>query len=93
MADMKNKPAMSHEDLLINNRFSSCGTDELLSLWNALLLFHANGYIAQGSPLEQYQQMYVDTSAPGMCMVEMEIHLLQAIAVKFAEEKNGGNAI
>lgn len=91
MSILKNNPAMSHEELLKNNRFSNCDTEELLSLWNALLLFHANGYVAQGSPLEQYQQVYVENSAPGMCMIEMEIHLLQAIAVKFEEEHNGGN--
>lgn len=84
MAELKNVPAKSHEELLKNNPFSRCERDELLSLWDAMRFVYANGYIEEGSPLEAYRDRY--KTLLGMQMIGMEQHLLQAIAVKYAQQ-------
>lgn len=85
---LKNNPIMSNEELLNNNMFAQCDTDELLTLWNALRLFYANGYIEDDSALKPYQEKYIEEYSVGFGITTMENNLLQAIAVKFAEQHN-----
>lgn len=63
------QPPLNERNLVENNLFAICEDDEPLTLWDALRVFYANGYIPENSPLKDYQQKYLHRHEPGLGLV------------------------